>query len=81
MKQKIDSKKPGQQLWEDVKPVLMAAIGGGIVSVAAGRSGLARAPRGQTTEVVAFGVLRLRGFPTRRRARSITAATRTPSRR
>ena len=56
MKLKIDWKKLGKQLWEAVKPVLLAAVGGGIVSVAAGCSGLAQAPRGQTTEVVAFGV-------------------------
>ena len=56
MKLKIDWKKLGKQLWEAVKPVLLAAIGGGIVSAAAGCSGLAQEPRGQTTEVVAFGV-------------------------
>ena len=56
MKLKIDWKELGRQLWTAVKPVLLAAIGGGIVSVAAGCSGLTQAPRGQTTEVVAFGV-------------------------
>ena len=35
MKLKIDWKKLGQQLWAAVKPVLLAAIGGGIVSGAA----------------------------------------------
>ena len=39
MKLKIDWKKLGKQLWEAVKPVLLAAIGGGIVSVAADYSG------------------------------------------
>ena len=53
---KIDWMKLVKQLWEAAKPVLLAAIGGGIVSVAAGCSGLTQAPRGQTTEVVAFGV-------------------------
>ena len=56
MKIKIDWKALGKALWEAVKPVLLAAIGGGIVTVAAGCSGLTQAPRGQTTEVVAFGV-------------------------
>ena len=56
MKVKVDWKELGKQLWEAVKPVLLAAIGGGIVSVATGCSGLTQAPRGQTTEVVAFGV-------------------------
>ena len=56
MKLKIDWKKLGKQLWAAVKPVLLAAIGGGIVSVAAGCSGLTQAPRGQTTEVEAYGV-------------------------
>ena len=35
MKLKIDWKKLGQQLWAEVKPVLQAAIGGGVVNVAA----------------------------------------------
>ena len=38
MKVKINWKELGKQLWAAVKPVLLAAIGGGIVSGAAGCS-------------------------------------------
>lgn len=37
MKVKVNWKELGKQLWAAVKPVLLAAIGGGIVSVAAAR--------------------------------------------
>lgn len=56
MRIKVNWKALGKQLWEAVKPVLLAAIGGGVVSLTSGCSGLTQAPRGQTTEVVAFGV-------------------------
>jgi len=56
MKVKVDWKALGKQLWEAVKPVLLAAIGGGIVTVAAGCSSLNQTPRGQTTEIVAVGI-------------------------
>ena len=56
MKVKVDWKKLCQQLWEAVRPVLLAAIGGGIVTIAAGCSSLSQTPRGQTTEIVAVGI-------------------------
>ena len=56
MKVKVDWMELGKLLWSAVRPVLLAAIGGGIVSFATGCSGTAQTPRGQTTEVVAFGV-------------------------
>jgi len=56
MKLKVDWKALGKQLWEAVKPVLLAAIGGGIVTVAAGCSSLSQTPRGQSTEVIAVGI-------------------------
>ena len=56
MKVKIDWKKLCQQLWEAVRPVLLAAIGGGIVTITAGCSSLSQTPRGQTTEIVAVGI-------------------------
>ena len=56
MKVKADWKKLCQQLWEAVRPVLLAAIGGGIVTIAAGCSSLSQTPRGQTTEIVAVGI-------------------------
>ena len=56
MKVKVDWKKLCQQLWEAVRSVLLAAIGGGIVTIAAGCSSLSQTPRGQTTEIVAVGI-------------------------
>ena len=35
MKLKVNWKELGKQLWEAVKPIFLAAIGGGIVTVAA----------------------------------------------
>ena len=40
MKTKANWKELGKQLWAAVKPALLAAIGGGIVTVAAGCSSL-----------------------------------------
>ena len=57
MKLKIDWKKLGKQLWEAVKPVLLAAIGGGIVSVAAGCSALQTPQtKTQTSAIYALGL-------------------------
>ena len=56
MKVKANWKELGKQLWAAVKPVLLAAIGGGIVSVATGCSSLSQTPRGQTTEIIAVGI-------------------------
>jgi len=56
MKMNIDWKALGKQLWAAVKPVLLAAIGGGVVSLSSGCSSLATTPRGQTTEIIAVGV-------------------------
>ena len=56
MKLKIDWKKLGKQLWEAVKPVLLAAIGGGIVSVAAGCSSLTPSSKVQSMGVYALGL-------------------------
>ena len=56
MKIKVNWKALGKALWEAVKPVLLAAIGGGIVTIAAGCSSLSQTPRGQTTEIVAVGI-------------------------
>jgi len=56
MKIKINWKSLGKQLWEAVKPVLLAAIGGGLVSYTSGCSAMSTTPRGQTTEIVAVGI-------------------------
>ena len=56
MKPKIDWKALGKQLWAAVKPVLLAAIGGGVVSVAAGCSSLTPTSKTQTLSVVGIGI-------------------------
>ena len=56
MKVKINWKELGKQLWAAVKPVLLAAIGGGIVSVAAGCSSLVPTSKTQTLSVVGIGI-------------------------
>ena len=40
MKLKIDWKTLGRMIWDAVKPVLLAAIGGGVVSLTGGCSSL-----------------------------------------
>ena len=56
MKVKINWKELGKQLWEAVKPVLLAAIGGGIVTVAAGCSSLTPSSKVQSMGVYALGL-------------------------
>ena len=56
MKVKVNWKELGKQLWAAVKPVLLAAIGGGIVSVAAGCSSLVPTSKTQTLSVVGIGI-------------------------
>lgn len=56
MKLKIEWKTLAKQLWSAVKPVLLAAIGGGIVTVAAGCSSLTPSSKCQTMGVYAFGL-------------------------
>ena len=56
MKIKVNWKELGKQLWAAVKPVLLAAIGGGIVSVAAGCSSLTPSSKVQSMGVYAFGL-------------------------
>jgi len=55
MKLKIDWPTLCRQLWEAVKPVLLAAIGGGVVALT-GCSSMSTPTRGQTTEIVAVGI-------------------------
>ena len=52
----INWKELGKALWEAVKPVLLAAIGGGIVTVAAGCSSLTPTSKTQTLSVVGIGI-------------------------
>ena len=56
MKIKVNWKELGKQLWEAVKPVLLAAIGGGVVTVAAGCSSLTPSSKVQSMGVYALGL-------------------------
>ena len=56
MKLKINWKELMRQLWAAVKPVLLGAIGGGLVSVASGCSSMAPSDKTQTMSVYALGI-------------------------
>ena len=56
MKLKVNWKALFKQLWSAVKPVLLGAIGGGLVSVASGCSSMAPSDKTQTMGVYAFGI-------------------------
>ena len=55
MKLKIDWKTLGRMIWDAVKPVLLAAIGGGVVSLTGGCSSLQPATKSQSMTVTALG--------------------------
>ena len=56
VKVKVKWKELGKQLWAAVKPVLLAAIGGGVVTVVAGCSSLTPSSKVQSMGVYAFGL-------------------------
>ena len=56
MKLKIKWKELGKQLWDAVKPVLLAAIGGGLVTLANGCSSLTPSAKTQTMSLYAIGI-------------------------
>ena len=56
MKLKIDWKALAKAIWEAVKPVLLGAVGGGIVSFGAGCSSLRPTDKTQTMGVYALGI-------------------------
>ena len=57
MKLKINWKELGNQLWEAVKPVLLGAIGGGLVAVTgSGCSALTPSAKTQTMSLYAIGI-------------------------
>jgi len=56
MKIKINWKELGKQLWAAVQPVLLAAIGGGIVSLSAGCSSQTPTSKSQSMSLVSFGL-------------------------
>ena len=56
MKFKVNWKALAVALWNAVKPVILGAIGGGIVTVTSGCSGLAPSDKTQTMGVYALGI-------------------------
>ncbi len=56
MKMKVDWKALGKALWEAVKPVLLAAIGGGVVSFSGGCSSLTPSAKTQSMSLYAVGI-------------------------
>ena len=56
MKLKINWKELGKQLWNAVKPVLLAAIGGGVVTLADGCSSLTPSAKTQSMSLYAIGI-------------------------
>ena len=56
MNLKINWKALGKALWEAVKPVLLGALGGGLVAVSSGCSSLTPSSKTQSMGVYAIGV-------------------------
>ena len=56
MKVKIDWKALGKAVWAALKPVILGAIGGGVIAVTGGCSSLTPSAKTQTMGVYAFGI-------------------------
>ena len=56
MKVKVNWKELGKALWEAVKPVLLGALGGGLVAVSSGCSSLTPSSKTQSMGVYALGI-------------------------
>ena len=56
MKLKINWKKLGKALWAAVKPVLLGALGGGLVAVTDGCSALTPSAKTQSMSLYAVGI-------------------------
>ena len=56
MKLKIDWKALGKALWNAVKPVLLGAVGGGMIALTNGCGALAPSDKTQTMSAYAFGI-------------------------
>ena len=56
MKLKIEWKKLGKALWAAVKPVILGAIGGGLVAVTEGCSALTPSAKSQSMSLYAVGI-------------------------
>ena len=56
MKLRINWKALGKALWDAVKPVLLAAIGGGVVTLSSGCSSLTPSAKTQSMSLYAVGI-------------------------
>jgi hypothetical protein len=56
MKVKVNWKELGKQLWNAVKPVLLGALGGGLVAVSSGCSSMTPSSKTQSMGVYALGI-------------------------
>ena len=56
MNLKVNWKALGKQVWEALKPVLLAAIGGGVVTLADGCSSLTPSAKTQSMSLYAIGI-------------------------
>ena len=56
MKLKVNWKALGKAIWEAVKPALLAAIGGGVVTLADGCSSLTPSAKTQSMSLYAIGI-------------------------
>ncbi len=56
MKVKVNWKELGKQLWNAIKPVLLGALGGGLVAVSSGCSSMTPSTKTQSMGVYAIGV-------------------------
>ena len=56
MKLKIEWKALGKALWNAVKPVLLGAVGGGVIALTEGCSSLTPSAKTQTMGVYALGI-------------------------
>ena len=56
MKLKVNWKELGKQLWNAIKPVLLGALGGGLVAVSSGCSSMTPSTKTQSMGVYALGI-------------------------
>ena len=56
MKVKVNWKELGKQLWNAIKPVLLGALGGGLVAVSSGCSSMTPSSKTQSMGVYALGI-------------------------
>ena len=56
MKLKVNWKALGKAAWEALKPVLLAAVGGGLIAVSSGCSSLTPSAKTQSMSLYAIGI-------------------------